>query len=290
MWLAISNALRRSGDASHNVEDAEGSSPLARRNVIVGAAFAVTMLLSLAILNLLCLGITCAIRPRLIGIINGLGLLVACIVTIWTALSACNGLAKMLEHKKTLACVWALVPINEAMAYQKCRDGPKPKVSFKTHMVAMTAPTVSKRAIVDTDDLEQQRDSEGNVKDVASEVVQTVPGDREMQGEGVVTDKLAEVERQMSDISHRASCDESCCSPTSAQGCCDSEASTVEPMSSDSSSDSLCCICCLNEFDSSTEVVALLRCGHVYCEECIRSWVTKRPSCPICRSSVLQDN
>jgi len=56
------------------------------------------------------------------------------------------------------------------------------------------------------------------------------------------------------------------------------------------SNQSLACPCCLSGFDKA-EIVALLRCGHIFCEECIREWATVSSKnctrmpvcCPVCR-------
>jgi len=48
----------------------------------------------------------------------------------------------------------------------------------------------------------------------------------------------------------------------------------------------LCCPCCLDDMKDA-DVIALLRCGHMFCEVCLKLWAAKSSSCPICRASML---
>ncbi|CAE8599387.1 unnamed protein product [Polarella glacialis] len=49
------------------------------------------------------------------------------------------------------------------------------------------------------------------------------------------------------------------------------------------------CPCCLGVFFRKSDEVALLRCGHIFCEGCIRDWAgrsgLKSSFCPMCRTS-----
>lgn len=49
------------------------------------------------------------------------------------------------------------------------------------------------------------------------------------------------------------------------------------------------CPCCLKDF-SPEDVVAVPRCGHVFCEDCLRSWAASptllRVCCPVCRATI----
>ena len=51
----------------------------------------------------------------------------------------------------------------------------------------------------------------------------------------------------------------------------------------------LLCVCCLRDFEE-VQWIALLRCGHLFCEECITLWATQSQLCPVCRSSMLAPN
>mmetsp|Transcript_52927 Transcript_52927/g.99422 ORF Transcript_52927/g.99422 Transcript_52927/m.99422 type:complete len:132 (-) Transcript_52927:283-678(-) len=62
--------------------------------------------------------------------------------------------------------------------------------------------------------------------------------------------------------------------------------STTAASNSFKSQSSLCCPCCLSSMQSSEEI-ALLRCGHLYCEACIQSWARRSTQCPVCRASML---
>jgi len=46
------------------------------------------------------------------------------------------------------------------------------------------------------------------------------------------------------------------------------------------------CTCCLSEFDGA-DIVAMLPCGHVFCEPCIAAWASscsnQSSKCPLCR-------
>ena len=48
----------------------------------------------------------------------------------------------------------------------------------------------------------------------------------------------------------------------------------------------LCCICYLH-FRESSYVLTLPECNHVFHYNCIMSWMTKNPSCPVCRKDLL---
>lgn len=51
-------------------------------------------------------------------------------------------------------------------------------------------------------------------------------------------------------------------------------------------SESVSCTCCLSEFDGA-DTVAVLPCGHIFCEPCIAAWASSRSiqssKCPLCR-------
>lgn len=46
------------------------------------------------------------------------------------------------------------------------------------------------------------------------------------------------------------------------------------------------CSICLDDFNSTTEIL-FLDCKHIYHSPCILEWITKDPSCPLCRNSEL---
>jgi hypothetical protein len=46
------------------------------------------------------------------------------------------------------------------------------------------------------------------------------------------------------------------------------------------------CSICLDDFNSTTEIL-FLDCKHIYHAPCILEWITKDPSCPLCRNSEL---
>ena len=47
------------------------------------------------------------------------------------------------------------------------------------------------------------------------------------------------------------------------------------------------CAICLGEFAEGEQVKALPRCGHCFHPECVDAWLLSRPSCPLCRDSLL---
>lgn len=47
------------------------------------------------------------------------------------------------------------------------------------------------------------------------------------------------------------------------------------------------CSICLGEFEEGEKVKALPLCGHGFHPECVDAWLRSRPSCPLCRSSLL---
>ncbi|KAF0887514.1 hypothetical protein E2562_002243 [Oryza meyeriana var. granulata] len=47
------------------------------------------------------------------------------------------------------------------------------------------------------------------------------------------------------------------------------------------------CPICLGEFEEGEKVKTLPPCGHGFHPECVDAWLRSRPSCPLCRSSLL---
>ena len=45
------------------------------------------------------------------------------------------------------------------------------------------------------------------------------------------------------------------------------------------------CAVCLEEFEIGTNVTKL-KCGHLFCSECIEEWLSKSITCPCCRQSL----
>ena len=43
-----------------------------------------------------------------------------------------------------------------------------------------------------------------------------------------------------------------------------------------------CCPICLDDFDDYTKITTL-KCNHIFHEDCINQWLTKKSSCPYCR-------
>lgn len=50
--------------------------------------------------------------------------------------------------------------------------------------------------------------------------------------------------------------------------------------------DSLQCTICFNDFSNPIK----LTCGHVFCEECIGTWLDNEHTCPMCRATVAQED
>ena len=47
-----------------------------------------------------------------------------------------------------------------------------------------------------------------------------------------------------------------------------------------------CCIC-LHEMDNSSEKkIMALPCGHIFHEDCINQWISKKPTCPVCNYEI----
>jgi len=46
-----------------------------------------------------------------------------------------------------------------------------------------------------------------------------------------------------------------------------------------------CCIC-LNQITKREKII--LNCDHIFCENCIREWLSRKNSCPCCRTKVQQ--
>ena len=48
----------------------------------------------------------------------------------------------------------------------------------------------------------------------------------------------------------------------------------------------LCSIC----YESTKEEIKLIGCTHAFCEQCIKSWVQVKPTCPNCRSNITEEH
>lgn len=46
------------------------------------------------------------------------------------------------------------------------------------------------------------------------------------------------------------------------------------------------CPVCISEF-SKGDVIAELKCGHIFHKDCVAEWVKKHPTCPVCRASTV---
>ncbi|KAL0368156.1 UNVERIFIED_CONTAM: putative E3 ubiquitin-protein ligase RHA4A [Sesamum calycinum] len=53
--------------------------------------------------------------------------------------------------------------------------------------------------------------------------------------------------------------------------------------------DSLCCVC-LGEFEVKEELVQVPSCKHIFHIDCLRRWLLKNSTCPLCRSPVVSGN
>uniref|UniRef100_A0A183C359 RING-type domain-containing protein n=1 Tax=Globodera pallida TaxID=36090 RepID=A0A183C359_GLOPA len=47
------------------------------------------------------------------------------------------------------------------------------------------------------------------------------------------------------------------------------------------------CSICLHEFEQSEELKILQNCNHNFHSECVDKWLKENPTCPVCRSYVL---
>lgn len=50
------------------------------------------------------------------------------------------------------------------------------------------------------------------------------------------------------------------------------------------------CTICLSSFDGNVEWVALRRCRHAFCKECLFEWLNERKTCPVCIQDVLPES
>ncbi len=49
------------------------------------------------------------------------------------------------------------------------------------------------------------------------------------------------------------------------------------------------CVICLEEFQNGDEVITL-PCFHLYHKQCIKDWLKKNGSCPICKKEVKKED
>ncbi|XP_037474447.1 E3 ubiquitin-protein ligase EL5-like [Triticum dicoccoides] len=47
------------------------------------------------------------------------------------------------------------------------------------------------------------------------------------------------------------------------------------------------CLICLNALEDGKECTEVPACGHVYCRECIATWMRSRNTCPLCRVLIM---
>lgn len=218
-----------------------------RYPIIVGL-----LLLTAAIVNFLSSRLS-ILPSRMISILNGLFLLTLALFCVASVAQYCRALVKPPTPQQFL---WARLTFAEASQWKKSAASDKPHVDFKKHAIKTTAAETSQEP---SQSIEASAMEEGIVAiDVAIEV-------KEDQVEKSIAGSGGDLE---AGSGHDCQC-----------------ASAIAQNEGDAET-CLCCPCCLSDFDESS-TIALLQCGHMFCEECIISWAERATTCPFCRKSML---
>lgn len=192
------------------------------------------------------------LHSRMISILNGLFLLSIALFCVASVAQYCRALVKppMPQH-----FLWARLTFAEASQWKKSAANEKPHVDFTKHAIKTTAePSQEPSQSIEPSPMEEGI--------VAIDVVIEVKEDQ-VEKSTIGCD---------GDLEAGAGYDYQCDSAIAQN---EGDAETC-----------LCCPCCLSDFDESS-TIALLKCGHMFCEECIVSWAERATTCPFCRKSML---
>lgn len=177
--------------------------------------------------------------------------------------------------------VWARLTFTEALHWQKCAKDQKPCMDFAQHdvftCVDSVAPANNASPMHDSIRIENRQDicEEGGAVGIASPIDAITEASISITVLADVTVPAVEPLGQSPGIvSHMG---DAALSPRS---------SSKQSDNSSQSNTSLHCPCCLDSLQNSPSI-ALLQCGHLYCEECIKAWASKSVTCPFCRASML---
>lgn len=236
----------------------------------VGTLLVIVGGISVLIINTLCFSVFSEVIR---SIINGFFLMLVTVLGLIALSSWCRQPPP--EKPLVRIVVWASVTFDEARDWYTRHADKKPQVNFQQHTMKVW-PDGSSEALGTND---------------ASEYASTTDAKIAVPSEVTICEGTCEYDLERgvrsSDVAPPAAVQGEA-ETIEVQGEAETFArSTVVSEAQDGRSDmSLCCACCLGDFEQPT-TIALLRCGHMFCEECIRTWASKSPSCPTCRASML---
>lgn len=186
------------------------------------------------------------------------------------------------KQPKVLTFVWARLSSREAVQWLQGAANQKPAAKFERHDLRSfaAAKTVTNSA---SQELE-----------VAAELNQQGLDEGQVAGLNLPTEGMTDVrsfvpsqpEALETYVDLGVSVGGNFISPHMGDVALSPRSSTTAASNSLKSQPSLSCPCCYNSMHKSEEI-ALLRCGHLFCEGCIQSWATRSTQCPMCRASML---
>jgi len=254
------------------------------------------------------------------SIVNGTCLAVLAVVGIWAFISYIQEPQK--KPSVAQIFVWARLTYAEAGNWLQCGKDQKPPVNFEKHQLKTsgakpitpivnsmvqpiadsnqqsTVQAVTVEAICREDcDIEQGIPATGSQEhDITSQMQPAETREATAMRADIISEHINDV-KAMDDTEDPPMCADRICQHSGdvEQGSmsnCNSDLGPdmqLSPRSSAAgSTTTLSCPVCLDDMKDSG-VIALLRCGHLFCEECLKSWAPKSISCPFCRASMLEN-
>jgi hypothetical protein len=231
------------------------------------------------------------LSARTRSIMNGLCLIIVTITGLWISIRYCSKPQE--EQPALLTFSWARMTLPEAIQWKKLAAVGKPIVRYELHTINSCA-TKSGQVIRPSATLEYaQGFSELKliVEEVPEKVCGITPNILHPDALEVLVDKIdtlvqddVDKDESQPNAEQRLKCSEA--QSESIQRPSGDEVPVSPRSSSTGSESSMCCPCCLGDMQDSP-VIALLQCGHLFCEECLQAWAAKSAACPYCRKSML---
>lgn len=181
----------------------------------------------------------------------------------------------------SILCVWALVPCQEAIHWRQSSHK-KPEMKFEEHVVSFEMDYTRNPDLEAPEAIQYNMHLDVEAPEVSQYNVQV---DVEAP-EAIHSSTYPNTMTVMPDTPGRTAHSLPAGAGSQLGDVEDAPRRFTTGRAEPSSPTSSTCICCLRDVEA-TEVVAMLRCGHFFCEACIKAWVVRKPSCPVCRSTVL---
>jgi hypothetical protein len=231
------------------------------------------------------------LSERTRSITKGVCLIVVVMTGLWMSIQYCGQPQE--EKPVLLTFSWARMTLPEAIQWKKSVADGKPIVRYECHAINSLANKNGQaiRPIAAHEHAQAVYEVQLCVEDVPEKECGITanalhPDEPEAPTEkmnSLLHDNVDDDEKQPNAV-QLSRCSETQSHSTQAS---DGDGVPTSPRSSSIGSElSMCCPCCLGDMQDSP-VIALLQCGHLFCEECLQEWAAKSVACPYCRNSML---